>query len=62
MSGQRAHEEFVGDRVGRFNKRFEGIGGGKSGARGSVDWMDIGEGVEEVNDVSKHTSKDAKEK
>lgn len=43
MSGQRGEEEMVGGRVGRFNRRFEGMGGSKSGASGNIDWMDIGE-------------------
>jgi hypothetical protein len=45
MGGQRGEEELVGGRVGRFNRRFEGIGGSRSG--GGVDWMDIGEEVGE---------------
>lgn len=43
MSGQRGEEEMVGGRVGKFNRRFEGMGGSKSGASGNIDWMDIGE-------------------
>lgn len=43
MSGQRMDEELVGGRVGRFNRKFEGMGGSSSGASGSIDWTDIGE-------------------
>src|ERR1700689_1757371 len=50
MGGRRGEEALVGGRVGRFNKRFEGMNGG------SVDWMesmDIGEGSEEKTQPSK---------
>lgn len=43
MGGQRGDEELVGGRVGRFNRKFEGMGGSRSGASGSIDWMDMGE-------------------
>ena len=59
MGGQRGEEELVGGSVGRFNRRFEAMGGSKTGASGSVDWMDIGETEEETQD-SKATSKDTK--
>lgn len=42
MSGQRGEDELVGGRVGRFNRRFEGMGGSKSGSS-DIDWMEIGE-------------------
>jgi len=59
MGGQRGEEELVGGRVGRFNRRFESIGGSKSG--GGVDWMDMGDEVaEEGKQVSKATSKGTK--
>src|ERR1700689_706777 len=37
MGGQRGEEELVGGSVGRFNRRFEAMGGSKTGASGSVD-------------------------
>ena len=46
MGGQRGEEELVGGRVGRFNRRFEGMGGSKSGSS-DIDWMEVGEGVED---------------
>jgi hypothetical protein len=45
MSGQRGEEELVGGRVGRFNRRFDGMGGSKSGSS-DIDWTEVGEGVE----------------
>jgi len=64
MGGQRGEEELVGGRVGRFNRRFEGMGGSKSGGSGSVDWMesmDMGEeGGEEKTPSPKSSVKDAK--
>jgi hypothetical protein len=57
MGGRRGEEALVGGRVGRFNKRFEGMKGG------SVDWMesmDIGEGSEEKTQPSKADVKSTK--
>ena len=50
MGGARG-QELVGGRVGRFNRRFEGIQSGESG----LDWMELGEGegLEELNHVLK---------
>jgi hypothetical protein len=59
MGGQRGEEELVGGRVGRFNRRFEGMGGSKTGASGSVDWMDMGD-VEEGTQDPKTPAKDTK--
>lgn len=52
MGGARGEEELVGGRVGRFNRKFEGMGGSSDGASG-LDWNDIGEGegLEELNEV-----------
>lgn len=52
MTGQRGEDELVGGRVGRFNRRFEGMGGSKSGSS-DIDWMEIGEGVEDGTPDSK---------
>ena len=60
MGGQRGEEELVGGRVGRFNRRFEAMGGSRSGASGSVDWMDMGEEGTEGTQESKTASKDTK--
>lgn len=45
MGGARGEEELVGGRVGRFNRRFEGMGGSRSGSS-SLDWMEMGEEAE----------------
>lgn len=45
MGGARGQEELVGGRVGRFNRKFEGMGGSQSGGNGlDFDWMELGEG------------------
>jgi len=53
MSGQRGEEELVGGRVGRFNRRFEGMGGSKSGGSGRVDWMESMDTGEEGSNEQK---------
>jgi hypothetical protein len=60
MGGQRGEEELVGGRVGRFNKRFEGMGGSKSGGNRDVDWTDFGGDVVQDSITRSEQKKDRK--